>query len=193
MFLAAILPLCFLLDRVYDTPVRRHLTQLILRLGVRRRVSLKLRTGDDQSRSGRTVSHQARLALDGETRGRQSRNFRCRTGAGGPPGRPGGVTVEASFDDYNLDTRIRYDGAPFTIPERKPTPREIVQNDDGERLLAGYLIGRNADHIDCSYSDGTAEVHMLEPVAKLFGTPLITPSNRGNVFRIHPTVVKAIF
>ena len=46
------------------------------------------RTGDDQSRSGRTVSHQARLALDGETRGRQSRNFRCRTGAGGPPGRP---------------------------------------------------------------------------------------------------------
>jgi hypothetical protein len=41
---------------------------------------------------------------------------------------------------------------------------------------------------------GFVKTHqMYEPVAKLFGTPLITTSNRGNVFRIHPTVVKAIF
>ena len=36
--------------------------------------------------------------------------------------------------------------------------------------------------------------NITEPVAKLFGTPLHNPSqNRGNIFRIHPTVVKAIF
>jgi len=35
---------------------------------------------------------------------------------------------------------------------------------------------------------------LKEPVAKLFGTPFHNPSqNRGNIFRIHPTIFKEIF
>jgi len=35
---------------------------------------------------------------------------------------------------------------------------------------------------------------IIEPVAKLFGTPFHNPSqNRGNIFRIHPTIFKEIF
>jgi NCS2 family nucleobase:cation symporter-2 len=73
---------------------------------------------------------------------------------------PGGVEIEASFDEFNLDLRVRYVGIPLSIPETKPTPREIVGSDDGERLLAGYLLRRNADRITSRASGGRTELHL---------------------------------
>ncbi len=73
---------------------------------------------------------------------------------------PGGVEVEASFDEFNLDLRVRYVGAPLSIPETKPSPREIISNEDGERLLAGYLLRRNADTIVCRTLGSRTEVHL---------------------------------
>jgi NCS2 family nucleobase:cation symporter-2 len=72
----------------------------------------------------------------------------------------GGVEIEASFDEFNLDIRIRYAGAPLVIPERRPTPREIVGSEDGERLLAGYLLRRSADRINCKSSGAVSEIHL---------------------------------
>ena len=63
-------------------------------------------------------------------------------------------------DEFNLDIRVRYQGAPLVIPERRPTPREIVASEDGERLLAGYLLRRSADRITCKVSGGEAEVQL---------------------------------
>jgi NCS2 family nucleobase:cation symporter-2 len=71
---------------------------------------------------------------------------------------PDGVEVEASFDEFNLDVRVRYAGVPLPIPESKPTPREIVATEDGERLLAGYLLRRSADRISSRQSGDVAEV-----------------------------------
>jgi NCS2 family nucleobase:cation symporter-2 len=73
---------------------------------------------------------------------------------------PGGVEIEAGFDEFNLDIRVRYAGVPLSIPETKPTPREIVSGEDGERLLAGYLLRRNADAIVCKSIGGRTEVHL---------------------------------
>src|SRR5204863_9386494 len=73
---------------------------------------------------------------------------------------PEGGEVEASFDEFNLDVRIRYRGAPLIIPERKPTPREIIASEDGERLLAGYLLRRSADRVSCKASGSAVEVHL---------------------------------
>jgi len=70
----------------------------------------------------------------------------------------GGVEVEASFDEFNLDVRIRYVGALLTIPERKPTPKEILASEDGERLLAGYLLRQSADRISARDSGGSVEM-----------------------------------
>jgi NCS2 family nucleobase:cation symporter-2 len=72
----------------------------------------------------------------------------------------GGVEIEASFDEFNLDLYVRYAGAPLVIPETKPTPREIVSSEYGERLLAGYLLRRSADQVSCRASDERAEVHL---------------------------------
>ena len=60
---------------------------------------------------------------------------------------PGGIEVGASFDEFNLDVLVRYVGVPLEIPDNKPTPRQIMASEDGERLLAGYLLRRSADRI----------------------------------------------
>lgn len=73
---------------------------------------------------------------------------------------PEGTEIEASFDEFNLDVRIRYKGALLIIPERKPTPREIIASEEGERLLAGYLLRQSADRINCKVSGTMTEVQL---------------------------------
>lgn len=68
------------------------------------------------------------------------------------------MEVEASFDEFNLDVRLRYAGATLPIPEIKPTPREIMASEDGELLLAGYFLRRSADRISSRLSGNAAEV-----------------------------------
>jgi xanthine permease XanP len=59
----------------------------------------------------------------------------------------GPVTLEASFDEFNLDVRMSWQGDDFTLPEQRPTDEEIRETDEGLRLLAGFLIQRNADRV----------------------------------------------
>jgi xanthine permease XanP len=73
---------------------------------------------------------------------------------------PEGTEIEASFDEFNLDVRVRYKGATLMIPERKPTPREIIASEEGERVLAGYLLRQSADRINCKTSGTMAEVQL---------------------------------
>jgi xanthine permease XanP len=70
------------------------------------------------------------------------------------------MEIEASFDEFNLDVRVRYLGAPLVIPEQKPTPRVIVASEDGERLLALYLLRRSADRISSREFGDRSEVHL---------------------------------
>ena len=98
--------------------------------------------------------------MGGTPRHREPRYLRCRASARGLGDPPGGVEIEASFDEFNLDVRIRYIGTPLGLPAQKPTPREIVANEDGERLLAGYLLRRSADRISSHASGDRCEVHL---------------------------------
>ena len=80
---------------------------------------------------------------------------------------PGGVEVEASFDEFNLDVRIRYAGTPLTIPERRPTPQEIVASEDGERLTV-------SSEMFCA----VREISRQSPGIKLFNVGF-DPGNGG--------------
>ena len=73
---------------------------------------------------------------------------------------PGGVELEASFDEFNLDLRIRYTGLPLVFPDHRPSARDILESVEGERLLAGHLLRRSADRIGCRASGERAEVHL---------------------------------
>jgi NCS2 family nucleobase:cation symporter-2 len=135
------------------------LLNLIMRIGVRKRVSLRLEGQIDRNAVERFLTEQgAHWAARRDVVSRAIFGAVQVTEVIGEPS--GGVEIEASFDEFNLDIRIRYAGAPLVIPERRPSPREIVASEDGERLLAGYLLRRSADRINCKASGHTAEVQL---------------------------------
>lgn len=134
------------------------LLNLITRIGVRQRVSIKL-SGDVDDRE----------AIE---------NFMAENGARWAARRDvinratfgvvqllevleklnGGVEVDASFDEFNLDLHVRYAGAPLEIPETRPTPKQIMTSEEGERLLAGFLLRRSADRISSRHSGVHADI-----------------------------------
>src|SRR5581483_6128119 len=133
---------------------------LIMRVGIRQRVSLKLEAGANN----REAIEQFLSAQGARWAARRDVVNRAIFGAvqvseviGDPPS---GSEIEASFDEYNLDLWIRYAGAPLTIPDKRATPREIVASEEGERLLAGYLLRQSADRITSNKSGAGAEVHL---------------------------------
>jgi xanthine permease XanP len=73
--------------------------------------------------------------------------------AGGP------VTIETSFDEFNLDVRVLYRGDPPPLPDQRPSNEEIMESEQGVRLLAGYMLRRNADRVRTDMHDGMARVH----------------------------------
>jgi hypothetical protein len=75
-----------------------------------------------------------------------------RTNSAAPtPGSPANIRVQTG-------TAPRQTFIVF-IPEQRPTPREIVATDEGERLLACYLLRRSADRVICRALGDRAEVH----------------------------------
>jgi NCS2 family nucleobase:cation symporter-2 len=72
----------------------------------------------------------------------------------------GPLTVEASFDEFNLDVRVSYEGAALEFPDRRPSIEQIRDSEDAARLLAGFMLRRNADRIRSDSRDGRALVHL---------------------------------
>jgi len=133
---------------------------LIMRLGVRQRVALKLAAGQtDRREVEQFLSQQgSRWAARRDVMNRAIFCAMQVLDVIGDP--PGGVTIAASFDEFNLDLRVGYRGSPLVIPETRPSPREILSSDEGERLLAGYLLRRSADRISSSATAAGAEIHL---------------------------------
>jgi NCS2 family nucleobase:cation symporter-2 len=73
--------------------------------------------------------------------------------------RAGPITLEASFDEFNLDIRVLYQGEALEFPDRRPSNEQIRDSDDGVRLLAGFMLRRNADRVRSDAKDGRAVVH----------------------------------
>jgi NCS2 family nucleobase:cation symporter-2 len=70
----------------------------------------------------------------------------------------GPLAVEARFDEFNLDIRISYAGVPLELPERRPSNEEIMESEEGQRRLAGFMLRRLADRVQTSYRDGKTTV-----------------------------------
>ncbi len=70
----------------------------------------------------------------------------------------GPLAIEAAFDEFSLDVRVSYDGAPLELPDRRPSNEEIIASEDGQRKLAGYMLRRYADRVEASHRGGRATV-----------------------------------
>jgi NCS2 family nucleobase:cation symporter-2 len=68
----------------------------------------------------------------------------------------GPIVVEAHFDEFNLEVKITYRGAPLDLPDQRPSDRDIMDTDAGYRQLAGFMLRRNADRVRTSVKDGAA-------------------------------------
>jgi xanthine permease XanP len=55
------------------------------------------------------------------------------------------LRIEASFDEFNLELAVSYEGAPLELPEERPSDAEIRDTEDGLGRLAGFLLRSNAD------------------------------------------------
>ena len=63
------------------------------------------------------------------------------------------LDVEASFDDFDVEVRVSYDGGMLDLPETRPTIDEVVDSVQGERKLAGYMLRQFADHVSTVSKD----------------------------------------
>jgi NCS2 family nucleobase:cation symporter-2 len=131
---------------------------LLMRIGVRQKATLKLESGSINREAVEQFMTQqgARWAARKDVIQRAIFGVVQVLDVVGDPS--DGIEVEASFDEFNLDIRVRYAGATLVIPERKPTPREIVASEDGERLLAGYLLRQTADRVQSRGTPAAAEL-----------------------------------
>ena len=66
----------------------------------------------------------------------------------------GPVEIEASFDEFNVNIRVSYPGTPLVLPHTRPTTDDIIASDEGQQLLAGFLLRRLADRVSASHSAG---------------------------------------
>jgi xanthine permease XanP len=71
----------------------------------------------------------------------------------------GALEAEASFDEFNLDVRVSYDGPPLELPERRPSNEEIIASEEGERKLAGFMLRRLADRVSVTRKGGRSTIH----------------------------------
>lgn len=70
----------------------------------------------------------------------------------------GPLEIAVSFDEFNLDVRVSYAGAPLELPERRPTNEEIMESEEGQRRLAGFLLRRYADRVAATHKGGRSTI-----------------------------------
>jgi NCS2 family nucleobase:cation symporter-2 len=131
---------------------------LIMRIGVRQRETLRLdpALGRGQEAAVFLAEQGARWAARRDV---VERARFCLLQALEVLGDPaGGIEIEARFDEFNLDLRLHYAGAPLPMPEHQPDRDEILASDAGEQLLAGFLLRRNADRVQVAHRGGRTTI-----------------------------------
>jgi NCS2 family nucleobase:cation symporter-2 len=71
----------------------------------------------------------------------------------------GAVILDASFEEFNLNIDIYYDGDLMEFPKTRPTEEELLTDDMAFVRLSGYLLTRYADRISSDSKNGRCHVH----------------------------------
>jgi len=70
----------------------------------------------------------------------------------------GPLQITASFDEFNLDLRVSYSGPPLELPAKRPTNQEIMESEEGQRKLAGFMLRRHADRVAAVHKGGRSTI-----------------------------------
>ena len=70
----------------------------------------------------------------------------------------GKTQAEVSFDEFNLDLDIRYDGQLMEFPSRRPTEDALLADEKAIIGLSGFLIRQYADRVRSEVVNGRCRV-----------------------------------
>jgi xanthine permease XanP len=72
----------------------------------------------------------------------------------------GPLQVCVSFDEFNIDVEITYEGTAMIFPDTKPSEEEILASPESLHKLSGYLIRMNSDKVESVVKDGVCRIKM---------------------------------
>jgi xanthine permease XanP len=72
----------------------------------------------------------------------------------------GPLRVTVSFDEFNLDVEMTYDGKLLVFPDGKPSEEEILSSPEGSVKLSSFLIRRYADKADSHMKNGLCRIRL---------------------------------
>ncbi|HBF38027.1 MAG TPA: hypothetical protein DDW50_11965 [Firmicutes bacterium] len=71
----------------------------------------------------------------------------------------GKIKAQTSFDEFNLDITVYYDGSPMSFPNCVPSKEELLTDETAYTRLAGYLISKYVDKIRSESEDGKCTLY----------------------------------
>lgn len=72
----------------------------------------------------------------------------------------GPITLSISYDEFDIDVRLTYEGAVLELPDRPPTHDELLEGEDGLRRMAGFLVRGQADRAHGTADQKLAALHL---------------------------------
>ena len=71
----------------------------------------------------------------------------------------GPLLIDASFEEFNLNVDVSYQGELLEISKQRPTERELLEDDAAFIRLSGFLLTKFADKISSEHKNGRCHVH----------------------------------
>lgn len=140
------------------------LLNLILRIGISKRLLLKMKSDEDFSdKIFKTMEKQggrwgARREVIFKASAAMNELMELITAS--EVSTDGEVTMNLLFDELNLDVDVCYDGKKLEFPEKRPDPDRISEDTRSHLRLAGYLVTRHADKVNTVSKHNHQHIHL---------------------------------
>ena len=147
------------------TAVTGVLLNLLFRIGIGERAEMLLNAA---SASGRKI-HDFFLDLGGKWGARPEVILKAAAAAaelheslaGQELFRGEEVLLEASFDEFHVQVDMTYQGEPVILSHCRPSPEQLLEDDQAFARLSGYLISQYADTVRLETTGDTHRVRMV--------------------------------
>ncbi len=71
----------------------------------------------------------------------------------------GPLLIDASFEEFNLNVDVSYQGELLAISQQRPTEQELLEDDMAFVRLSGFLLTKFADKISSEQKNDRCHVH----------------------------------
>ena len=70
----------------------------------------------------------------------------------------GKIKADVSFDEFNLDIDLRYEGMLMEFPTMRPTETDLLRDEKATVKLSGFIITHYVDTVKSDLKDGLCRV-----------------------------------